>query len=465
MRRTPADTRAGAAAAGSSGPVVGPPTADRLTRPAGAHRPEAGGDGSAAWRQRALARFPGGVNSPVRAYRAVDGEPPIVVRGEGPLVWDADGTEYVDYVGAFGPLILGHAHPSVVAAVEAALRDGGPFGATHPLEVELAERIAAAMPVVERIRFVSSGTEATMSVLRVARAATGRDLVLKFEGGYHGHVDGLLVEAGSGLATLGLPASAGVTVAQAVETLVVPYNDLAAVETAFADHRGRIAAVIVEPVAANVGVVPPAPGFLDALRRLTRADGALLVFDEVITGFRIARGGAVERYGVEPDLVTLGKVIGGGLPIGAYGGRADLLDLVAPAGPVYQAGTLAGHPLAMAAGTATLDLLTSAAYRELERTAAALEAGLRAAAAEADRAVAVNRVGSILTVFFRSGAPTDAAEAKTSDTAAFARFHRAMRRAGVLIPPSQFEAWFVSLAHTDTEIARTVAAARAAFRA
>lgn len=432
--------------------VIGGPTAD-------------GESVSAAWRERALARFPGGVNSPVRAYRAVDGEPPIIVRGEGPLVWDADGTEYVDYVGAFGPLICGHAHPAVVAAVEAAARDGGPFGATTPREVELAERIAAAMPVVERLRFVSSGTEATMSVLRLARAATGRDLVLKFEGGYHGHVDGLLVEAGSGLATLGLPASAGVTVAQAVETIVVPYNDLAAVELAFDDHRGRIAAVIVEPVAANVGVIPPAPGFLEGLRRVTRADGALLVFDEVITGFRIARGGAVERFGVEPDLVTLGKVIGGGLPIGAYGGRAELLDLVAPVGPVYQAGTLAGHPLAMAAGVATLDLLEPAAYRELERTAAALEAGLRAAAAEAGVGVAVNRVGSLLTVFFRARPPADAAGAKASDTAAFARFHRAMRAAGILVPPSQFEAWFVSLAHTDTEIARTVAAAREAFRA
>lgn len=422
-------------------------------------------DRSAAWRKRALARFPGGVNSPVRAYRAVGGEPPIVIRGDGALVWDADGIAYVDYIGAFGPLILGHAHPAVVAAIEAAARDGGPFGATTPREVELAEQIAEAMPVVERVRFVSSGTEATMSALRVARAATGRELVLKFDGGYHGHVDGLLVEAGSGLATLGLLGSTGVTVAQTVETLVVPYNDRAAVERVFAEHAGRIAAVIVEPVAANVGVVPPVPGFLEGLRQVTRADGALLVFDEVITGFRIARGGAVARYGVEPDLVTLGKVIGGGLPIGAYGGRAELLDLVAPVGPVYQAGTLAGHPIAMAAGIATLNLLAPGAYRELERAGAALEAGLRAAAAEAGLAVAINRVGSILTVFFASRPPTDAATARASDTAAFARFHRAMRSAGVLVPPSQFEAWFVSLAHTDSEIARTVAAARDAFRA
>ncbi len=441
------------------------PARDGAEPPATDRSVDRSGERSAAWRERALARFPGGVNSPVRAYRAVGGEPPTLVRGEGPLVWDVDGVEYVDYVGAFGPLILGHAHPAVVAAVEDAARDGGPFGATTPREVELAERIAAAMPVVERIRFVSSGTEATMSALRVARAATGRDLVLKFDGGYHGHVDGLLVEAGSGLATLGLPGSAGVTVAQSVETLVVPYNDLAAVGRAFAEHAGRIAAVVVEPVAANVGVVPPAPGFLEGLRRVTSADGALLVFDEVITGFRIARGGAVERYGVEPDLVTLGKVIGGGLPIGAYGGRAELLDLVAPVGPVYQAGTLAGHPLAMAAGIATLDLLTPAAYRELERTGAALEAGLRAAAAEAGVPVSINRVGSILTVFFAPRPPTDAAAARRSDTAAFARFHRAMRAAGVLVPPSQFEAWFVSLAHTDSEIARTVAAAREAFRA
>ena len=420
---------------------------------------------SADLRERADRLFPGGVNSPVRAYRAVGGEPPILARGEGALVWDADGTELIDYVGAFGPLILGHAEPRVLAAIEAASRAGGPFGATGPGEIELAERIVAALPSIERLRFVSSGTEAAMSALRVARAATGRDVILKFQGGYHGHADGLLVEAGSGLATLALPASAGVPAAVAAATLVAPYNDLAAVREVFVAHAGKIAAVIVEPVAANMGVVLPVPGFLDGLRRLTTADGALLIFDEVITGFRVAFDGAQGRYGVRPDLTVLGKIIGGGLPVGAYGGRAELLDLVAPAGPVYQAGTLSGHPVAMAAGSAALDALDRTVYAELERSGGALEAGLLAAGADAGREVSVSRVGSLLTLWFRPTAPRDFAQASSADGAAFARFFGAMRAGGVLLPPSPHEAWFLSAAHTDAEIAATLRAAAVAFRA
>ena len=407
---------------------------------------------SADLRNRADGLFPGGVNSPVRAYRAVGGEPPVLVRGEGPHVWDVDGTRYLDYVGAFGPLLLGHAHPAVVSAIRCAAEAGGSFGATGPGEVRLAELIRSRMPSVERIRFVNSGTEAAMSALRVARAATSRDLVIKFEGGYHGHADSLLVEAGSGLATLSLPGSAGVPVAVAAQTLVARYNDLDSVADLLDRHPGRVAAVIVEPVAANMGVVAPAEGFLDGLRRLADGAGALLVFDEVITGFRVAPGGAQELYGVRPDLTVLGKIIGGGLPVGAYGGRADLLDLVAPAGPVYQAGTLSGHPLVMAAGEATLAALTPAVYAGLEVRSARLAEGLRRPG------LAVARVGSLLTVFFRPAAPRDFAEAKESDTAAFARFFGVLRSSGVLLPPSQFEAWFVSAAHDDVAIAQTLAA-------
>ncbi len=420
---------------------------------------------SAGLRSRAGRLFPGGVNSPVRAYRAVGGEPPILVRGEGALVWDADGEAYLDYVGAFGPLILGHADPRVVSALRDEVARGAPFGATGPAEVELAERIAAAMPSIERLRFVSSGTEAVMSALRVARAATGRDLVMKFEGGYHGHADGLLARAGSGLATLSMPASGGVPDAVAATTVLARYNDPASVERLLGALPGRIAAIIVEPVAANMGVVAPVPGFLEDLRRLTSREGALLVFDEVITGFRVARGGAQARYGVRPDLTVLGKIIGGGLPVGAYGGRADLIDLVAPSGPVYQAGTLSGHPLAMTAGSATLDALTPDVYAELERAGAALESGLLTAAEAAGREVSVARVGSLLTVFFRPDPPRDFDEVGEIDASAFGRFFRAMREAGVLLPPSPQEAWFLSAAHTDTEIARTVEAAARAFRA
>jgi glutamate-1-semialdehyde 2,1-aminomutase len=416
-------------------------------------------------RVRAEGLFPGGVNSPVRAFRSV-GRPSLVFdAGAGPRVRDADGRWYLDYIGSWGPAILGHAHPAVVAAVREAALDGFALGATGPREVELGELVRAAMPSMERMRFTSSGTEAAMSAVRLARGATGRDLVVKFSGGYHGHSDGLLVEAGSGVATLAIPGSAGVPAATASATVVVPYNDPDAVAAVFAAHRGHVAAVIVEPVAANAGVIPPAPGFLERLRDLSAAAGALLIFDEVITGFRVGPGGAQERYGVRPDLTVLGKIVGGGMPVGAYGGRADLLGLVAPAGPVYQAGTLSGHPLAMAAGAATLRLLTPDRYEALEAVGARLEAGLRDAAAAAGTPAGITRVGSLLTVFFRDGAPATAEEAFTADRAAYGRFFGAMLDAGVLLAPSQFEAWFVSLAHGDAEIAETLAAATGAFAA
>jgi glutamate-1-semialdehyde 2,1-aminomutase len=408
---------------------------------------------SGAWRDRAAQLFPGGVNSPVRAYRAVGGEPPIIARGHGPFVWDVDDNRYVDFVGAFGPLILGHAHPAVVEAIRSAVDAGGSFGATTPAEVRLAELIRSRMPSIERVRFVNSGTEAAMSALRVARAATGRNLVIKFDGGYHGHADSLLVDAGSGVATLSIPGSAGVPTSVAAQTLVASYNDLDSVAALLDAHPGEVAAVIVEPVAANMGVVVPAPGFLAGLRRLTELAGALLIFDEVITGFRVAPGGAQELFGVRPDLTILGKIIGGGLPVGAYGGRAELLDLVAPAGPVYQAGTLSGHPVVMAAGEATLLQLTDDVYRQLEARAKRLEQGLRRDGSS------TARVGSLLTLFFRDSAPTNFRQAKESDTKAFAEFFQRMRNAGVLLPPSQFEAWFLSAAHDDAVIDATIDAA------
>ena len=401
----------------------------------------------------ATSLFPGGVNSPVRAYRAVGGEPPALVRGEGAYVWDESGRRYIDYVGAFGPLVLGHANRAVVEAIQAAAEAGGSFGVTGPGEIRLAELIHARMPSIERIRFVNSGTEAAMSALRVARAATGRDLVIKFEGGYHGHADSLLVEAGSGVATLSMPGSAGVPPAVAAQTLVATYNEAGSVEALLDAHRGRVAAVIVEPVAANMGVVAPAPGFLEMLRELTGQAGALLIFDEVITGFRLAPGGAQQLYGVRPDLTVLGKIIGGGLPVGAYGGRADLMDLVAPVGPVYQAGTLSGHPVVMAAGEATLRQLTPDVYASLEARAGRLASSIRLAGAS------VARAGSLLTLFFRETPPRNFAEARQSDAKAFARFFHSMLDAGVVLPPSQFEAWFVSAAHDDAVIDATVKAA------
>jgi glutamate-1-semialdehyde 2,1-aminomutase len=414
---------------------------------------------------RAADLFPGGVNSPVRAFRSV-GRPPLVLEaGAGPRVRDADGRWYIDYIGAWGPAILGHADPDVVEAVRAAALDGFALGATSPGEVLLGEAIRAAMPGLERLRFVSSGTEAVMSAIRLARGATGRELIVKFAGGYHGHSDSLLVEAGSGLATLAMPGSAGVTAGAAGDTIVIEYNDAEAVRAAFERHPERIAAVIVEPVGANVGVIPPAPGFLEALRSITREYGALLIFDEVITGFRVSRGGAQARYGIQPDLTTLGKIIGGGLPVGAYGGRADLMARVAPEGPVYQAGTLSGHPLTMAAGVATIAKLTTDRYERLESAGAILEAGIRAAAAEAGREVAITRVGSLMTVFFRAGIPRNGREALTADRDAYARFFGSMLDAGVLLAPSQFEAWFLSVAHGDPELDRTIDSARLAFRA
>ena len=416
-------------------------------------------------RARAEGLFPGGVNSPVRAFRSV-GRPPLILdAGAGARVRDADGRWYVDWIGSWGPALLGHARPEVVEAVRAAALDGFSLGATSPREIELGELVRAAMPSMERLRFTSSGTEAAMSAVRLARGATGRDLVIKMAGGYHGHSDGLLVEAGSGVATLAIPGSAGIPAAIAAATIVVPYNDAAAVEAAFAAHPGRIAAIILEPVVANAGVIRPAPGYLARLRELTTANGGLLIFDEVITGFRVAHGGAQARYGVTPDLTVLGKIVGGGMPVGAYGGWRDLMELVAPSGPVYQAGTLSGHPLAMAAGAATLRLLTPDLYAGLESTSAALEAGLAEAAAAAGATVGITRVGSLLTVFFRDGAPTNAAEAFEGDRGAYTRFFGALLDAGVLIAPSPFEAWFLSAAHGPAELELTLAAARTAFAA
>lgn len=408
--------------------------------------------------------MPGGVSSPVRAFRAVGGTPRFIARGRGAILEDVDGNRYIDYVGSWGALILGHAHPAVVRALREAIRRGTSYGAPTEAEVELAHRIQEAFPSIEKLRFVNSGTEATMSALRVARAATGRAKIIQFEGGYHGHADFLLARAGSGLATFGLPSSAGVPEAWVQDTLIAPYNDLEAVTAIFERLPDQIAAVIVEPVAGNMGVVPPKPGFLEGLRSLTRRYGALLIFDEVITGFRVDRGGAQALYKVEPDLTCLGKIIGGGLPIGAYGGRRELMDWVAPIGPVYQAGTLSGNPLSMVAGRATLEQLTPALYRQLEERSAALAEGLRAAAEQVGVSVQIHRVGSMLSVFFTEQAVVDYTTAASTDRARYARFFHAMLARGIYLPPSPLEAWFVSAAHTESHIERTIRAARAAFR-
>lgn len=407
--------------------------------------------------RRALRVMPGGVNSPVRAFRAVGGDPVFIAGGRGSRVRDVDGNEYIDYVGSWGPLVLGHCHPEVMEAVAKVLETGTSFGASTPSEVELAEEITKAMPSVERVRLVSSGTEATMSALRLARAATGRDKILKFEGCYHGHADSLLVKAGSGVATLGLPDSPGVPRALAELTLTVPFNDTHALAHAFDAHPREIAAAIVEPVAGNMGCIPPAPGFLETLRDLTARQGTVLVFDEVMTGFRVAYGGAQALYGITPDLTTLGKIIGGGLPVGAYGGKAALMDMIAPAGPVYQAGTLSGNPAAVEAGLKTLEVLRRrGAYERLETVSAKLQAGLCGAIRKAGIPAAVNRVGSMFTLFFSAGPVRDFAAAKKSDTAAFGTFFRAALDAGIYFPPAQFEAAFVSTAHTDADIETTI---------
>jgi glutamate-1-semialdehyde 2,1-aminomutase len=380
---------------------------------------------------------------------------------------DADGNRYIDYFGSWGPMILGHAFPPVVEAIERASRKSASFGASTAAEADLAERILACYPVIEKLRFVSSGTEATMSAIRVARAATARNLIVKFEGCYHGHADGLLVKAGSGVATFGIPGSAGVPDAIAHLTLALPYNDLVAVEAAFAAHAGEIAAVILEPVVGNAGCIPPAEGYLDGLRRITRREGALLIADEVMSGFRVALGGAVERYGMDPDLVTLGKIVGGGLPVGVFGGKREYLDMLAPVGPVYQAGTLSGNPLAMAAGLATIGYLQEHAgevYPRLEESARAVADGVAAEAKKAGVPLTINRVGAMWTWFFTPGPVTDYEGAAKSDMAAFGRFHRAMMDRGVWLPPSQFEAAFLGMAHGESEIAETIAAAGQAFQ-
>ena len=416
-------------------------------------------------RARAQAVLVGGVNSPVRAFRAVGGAPLIIDHALGSRLYDADGREYLDYVCSWGALILGHAHQDVVAAIEEQARRGTSYGMTSPLEIELAERIARAIPSIEHIRFVSSGTEAAMSAIRAARAFTKRELILKFEGGYHGHADSFLVEAGSGLATLGISSSPGVPQALANLTLNAPYNDAGAVERIFADYSGRIAAVIVEPVAANMGVIPPAAGFLESLRRITQRDGALLIFDEVITGFRFAYGGAQKVYAIQPDMTVLGKIIGGGLPVAAYGGRREIMDQIAPLGPVYQAGTLSGNPLAMRAGLATLAVLDDPTFYEpLSARAERLTNGLREALRKTGVPGQVNSVGSLITLFFAQEPVTNYLGAKKSDTTRFAAFFREMFARGIFLPPSQFEALFVSAAHSDEDISRTLAAVRESLR-
>jgi glutamate-1-semialdehyde 2,1-aminomutase len=409
--------------------------------------------------------IPGGVDSPVRAFRAVGGQPLFIERGQGPYLYDVDGNRFIDYVLSWGPLILGHAQPDVVAALQKAAALGTSFGAPSPLEVDLARLVMDFMPNIEMIRFVNSGTEATMSALRLARAFTSRDKIIKFEGCYHGHADLLLVQAGSGVATLGLPDSPGVPAATVADTLVARYNSLASVETLFSRHPGQIAAIIVEPVAGNMGVVPPVEGFLQGLRALSAADGALLVFDEVMTGFRVHPGGAQALYDVKPDLTTLGKVIGGGLPVGAYGGRKDIMELVAPSGPMYQAGTLSGNPLAMTAGIVTLDKLKApGTWQELEQAAAALEAGIASAAKKAGIPVQQTRVGTMFSTFFSEQEPRDWGSVKTADTVRFGKFFQKMLENGVYLAPSQFEAGFVSTAHTGEIIDATIAAAEKAFR-
>jgi glutamate-1-semialdehyde 2,1-aminomutase len=421
---------------------------------------------SRALQKRAEKMIPGGVNSPVRAFRAVGGDAPFILRGEGSRLFDADGNEYIDYVGSWGPLILGHSAPAVVEAVIAAARNGTSFGASTPSEADLAEVVISAFPHIQKVRFVNSGTEATMSAIRLARAYTKRKYVIKFEGCYHGHADALLVKAGSGVATLGIPGSAGVPEEVAQFTLALPFGDLHSLEHAFKKFKHQIACVIVEPVVGNMGCVPASGEYLAALRLMTRQEKTVLIFDEVMTGFRVAFGGAQELYGIQSDLTTLGKIIGGGLPVGAYGGPSEIMDLVAPLGPMYQAGTLSGNPVTMAAGLATLLYLhdhKQEIYPRLEKLSGELVDGVADAAKSADVPICHNRVGSMFTWFFQSEPVTNWASAAKSDTEAFARFFRSMLDNGVYLPPSQFEAAFLSAAHTEEDVQKTIAAAKQAF--
>ena len=414
--------------------------------------------------EQAQRYLPGGVNSPVRAFKAVGGNPPFIKYGKGSKIYDEDGNEFIDYVGSWGPLILGHAPPRVVRAIKKAAERGTSFGAPHELEAVLAKLVGSALPAIEMVRFVNSGTEATMSAIRLARAATRRDKIVKFAGCYHGHSDGLLTKAGSGVMTLGIPGSPGVPAAGTSNTLVADYNDGQGIEQLFTSMGQEIAAVIVEPVAANMGVIPPQPGFLDHLRRLTQHYSALLIFDEVITGFRVTNSGAQALYHVIPDLTCLGKIIGGGLPVGAYGGRRQLMELVAPAGSVYQAGTLSGNPMVMAAGIETLSQLNKPEiYRQLEVRSSLLEKGIRNAAKKTGINIRILRVGSILTVFFAKEPVTDYASASRADSGLYARFFHEMLSRGIYLPPSQFEAWFVSTTHTIADIRATITAVEAAF--
>jgi glutamate-1-semialdehyde 2,1-aminomutase len=421
---------------------------------------------SRALQKRAEKMIPGGVNSPVRAFRAVGGDAPFILRGEGSRLFDADGNEYIDYVGSWGPLILGHSAPAVVEAVIAAARNGTSFGASTPSEADLAEVVISAFPHIQKVRFVNSGTEATMSAIRLARAYTKRKYVIKFEGCYHGHADALLVKAGSGVATLGIPGSAGVPEEFAQFTLALPFGDLRPLEEAFKKFKHQIACVIVEPIVGNMGCVPATGEYLAALRLMTHQEKTVMIFDEVMTGFRVAFGGAQELYGIQPDLTTLGKIIGGGLPVGAYGGPSDIMDLVAPLGPMYQAGTLSGNPLTMAAGLATLRHLCEhkqEIYPRLEKLSGELVAGVAAAATDAGVPICHNRVGSMFTWFFQPGPVTNWTSVTKSDTKAFARFFRSMLESGVYLPPSQFEAAFLSAAHTEEDVQKTITAAKQAF--
>ena len=408
--------------------------------------------------------MPGGVNSPVRSFRAVGGAPPFIASGSGARVVDVDGNEYIDYLGSWGPLVLGHSHPAVVTVLERAARSGTSFGAPVEKEVELARLITGALPSIESLRLVNSGTEACMSAIRLARAFTGRDKIIKFAGNYHGHADGLLVRAGSGGLTHGIPTSAGVPESYASETLVADFNDLDSVEALFNSYPSAIAGVIVEPVAGNMGVVPPAPGFLEGLRRVTAHDGAMLIFDEVITGFRVGAGGAQGLYGVMPDITTLGKIIGGGLPVGCYGGRREIMERVAPLGDMYQAGTLSGNPLAVSAGVATLtELQKPGVYEQIDRLAGRLTDGISAAFRDAEIPGTVNRVGSMFTGFFNPGPVESLAQVEQSDAARYGRYFHALLERGVYIAPSQFEAGFVSTAHTEADIDATIGRVREAL--